>query len=203
MKIRAAIPCLFLLCVSSGYGLCQTSQTPSSQPAAGQSGASSSGAADSAIATKIDPVKEADIRQLMELGGGSAAINQVMDGMQANMKASLVNSLPPGDYRGQLVDLFFEKFRAKANISQLMDIAVRVYDKYLTDEDVKGLIQFYSTPIGKKTLGLLPKITVEMQTDGMQWGENLGRESMREVLLEHPELTKALQDSQKGAAPHQ
>jgi hypothetical protein len=200
MKIAAAIPCLVLLCVSTTSAFGQTSP-----PAGGQAGAPASSpdattATAAATPAKIDPVKEADIRKLLDLAGGTAAINQVMDGMQANLKSSLANSLPPGDYREKLVNLFFEKFRAKADINQLIEISVQVYDKYLSDEDVKGLIQFYSTPLGKKTLSVLPKATVEMQTAGFQWGQNLGRESMREVLLEHPELTKALQDAQKAPA---
>ncbi len=152
---------------------------------------------------KIDPAKEADIRRFLDLAGGTDAIKQVMDGMQANMKGSLVNSLPPGDYREQLVNLFFEKFRSKADTTHLIDLAVQVYDKYLSDDDIKGLIQFYSTPLGKKTLSVLPKVTVEMQSEGMQWGQTLGKDSMREVLAEHPELLKALQEAAKNNAAHQ
>jgi uncharacterized protein len=130
-------------------------------------------------------------------------MNQVLDGMQKNLKGSLANALPPGECREQLVNLFFEKFRSKADMGQLTEIAVQVYDKYLSDDDVKGLIQFYSTPLGQKTMSILPKVTVEMQSAGMQWGQKLGQGSMREVLAEHPELAKALEDSQKNTAPRQ
>jgi uncharacterized protein len=197
MKLRAAIGCFLFLCVGSTYALGQSSQSPTSQPPSGapagqpsaspsSAGATASGPGAPTTPPKIDPAKEADIRQLLNLVGGTAAINQVMDGMQTNMKASLANLLPPGAYREQLVNLFFEKFRSKADISQLIDIAVQVYDKYLSDDDVKGLIQFYSTPLGKKTLSILPKVTVEMQNSGLKWGQDLGRESMQEVLASIP-----------------
>jgi hypothetical protein len=194
------------LCIGSAYAAGQTPQSPSPQPDS-QAGAAGSAGSDSngqpGAQQKIDPAKEADIRRLLDLAGGTDAIKQVMDGMQANMKGSLVNSLPPGDYRGQLVNLFFEKFRSKADTTHLIDLAVQVYDKYLTDDDIKGLIQFYSTPLGKKTLSVLPKVTVEMQSAGMQWGQTLGKDSMREVLAEHPELLKALQEAAKNNATHQ
>ena len=110
--------------------------------------------------------------------------------------------LPPGDYRDKLIDLFFAKFRSKADLQVLVNLAVRMYDKYLSEEEIKGLIQFYSTPLGQKTLSVLPKLTVEMQSESMKWGEELGRQSMIEVLSEHPELRKALEDASTNAKPH-
>ncbi len=39
----------------------------------------------------------------------------------------------------------------------------------------------------------------ECMQAGQKWGEQLGRESMMEVLNEHPELKKALEQGQKSA----
>jgi len=152
-------------------------------------------------AAKLDPVKEADIRQLMEVTGGKAMVQQVMSEMEKNMKPLMVSSLPPGDYRDKLIDQFFLKFHSKADIQQLLDLAIPIYDKYLSDEEIKGLINFYKTPLGQKTLSVLPKLMGEMQTQSMNWGQNLGRESMQEVLAENPDLAKALQDAAKAARP--
>jgi hypothetical protein len=49
----------------------------------------------------------------------------------------MVKTLPPGDYRNRLVDLFFVKFQSKANPQQLADLIVPLYDKYLSDEELK------------------------------------------------------------------
>jgi len=80
-------------------------------------------------------------------------------------------------------------------------LAIPLYDKYYSPEDLKGLIQFYATPVGQKTLTVLPKLMPELQDEGRKWGEGLGRESMLEVFSEHPELKKALEDAQKNAQP--
>jgi hypothetical protein len=172
-------------------------QTPQqrSAPASGSNSAS-------AGQSKIDPAKEADIRRLLDLAGTKAAITQILDGMEKNIRPVITNSLPPGDYRAKLVDLFLEKFQShsKAEIPQLLDSAVPLYDKYFSREDIKGLIQFYETPLGQKALSALPKLTVEMQGEGMKLGEKFGRQSMMDVLSEHPELQKALEDAQQ--APH-
>lgn len=148
---------------------------------------------------KIDPAKEADIRRLLELTGAKALAVQTMTSMEDGIKPLMSNSLPPGDYRDRLIDLFFAKFHSKADAQHLVDIAVPIYDKYLTAEEVKGLIKFYETPLGQKATGVMPKMVSEIQGESREWGEKLGRESMEEVMSEHPELEKALEAAQKVA----
>lgn len=144
---------------------------------------------------KISAAKAADIQQLMEVTGMKSMMSQVMKSMEDNLKPTIIASLPPGDYREQLSDLFFQKFNSKLDVQKFIDMAAISYDKYLSDEDIKGLIQFYHTPLGQKTLVVLPKLSAELQTQGMQMGQTVGQEAMTEVLAEHPELAKALQDA--------
>jgi len=197
MKTHTAIAWLLVCGMLSAPAFARSPQAAAGQqPAAAQAQAPQA-----SPAAGIDPAKAAAIKQLLDLAGGTATINQVMDGMQQNMKSSMSNILPPGDYREKLVDLFFEKFRSEANTQQLLDIAAQVYDKYLTMDDIQGLIKFYSTPLGKKTLTILPKVTIEVQSQGMKWGQNLGQKAMREVLAEHPELAQAMQEAATKSRP--
>jgi hypothetical protein len=151
---------------------------------------------------KLDPAKEADIRRFMDVSGSSALASQQMQAVQQTMKPIMTEALPAGDYRAELVDLFFAKFQSKADTQKLLDMMVPLYDKYLTDAEIKGLIEFYQTPLGQKALQVMPKLMEEAQEAGRKWGESLGQESMREVLSEHPDLAKALEDAQKAAQPH-
>lgn len=114
----------------------------------------------------------------------------------------MTQALPPGEYREKLVDLFFVKFQSRLDMQQLLDLAIPIYDKYLSHEEVRGLIEFYQTPLGQKTLKVLPTMLTELQEAGRKWGENLGRDSMREVLAEHLDLAKALEGAAKTAQPH-
>ena len=68
----------------------------------------------------------------------------------------MVSSLPPGDYRNRLVELFFEKFQSKADAQELIEMAVAGCDRYLSDEEIKGLVAFYQTPLGRKALESCP-----------------------------------------------
>jgi len=146
-------------------------------------------------AAKIDPQKEAAIHKLFEIQGTRKAMEQVISGMSENMKPTLAKMLPPGDYQEKLISLFFEKFQSKLKVDDLVALSIPVYDKYFSKEDVDGLIQFYQTPVGKKVLSVLPQVLIESQTSAMHMGEEIGRQSMMEVLAEHPDIEKALEEA--------
>ena len=149
-------------------------------------------------ASKIDPDKEEVIRKLFEVQGTRKAMQEVLAGMSANLKPTLARTLPPGDYRDKLIDLFFEKFQSSMKIDDLIDLIVPIYDKYFSKEDLLGLTQFYQTPLGKRLNSVLPQLTVEIQTAASKMGEELGRQSMLSVMAEHPDLAKALEDASAG-----
>ncbi len=188
MKITAVLVSM-ILCAA----MC-IAQTPSSA-----SSAQDSQQAAAAAQPKIDPAKEADIRNLLDMIGTKANMVQVMTAMETNMRPSLTNMFPPGEYRERLIQLFFERFQSKADPQQMVDLVIPIYDKYLSDEDIRALTQFYATPLGKKVITILPKVLIECTQAGEKWGEQLGRQSMQEVLTEHPDLQKALEEAAKNA----
>jgi uncharacterized protein len=154
-----------------------------------------------AASTKVDPAKEADIRQLLALMGTGSLAGQTMDNMEKSVRPLMTKALPPGEYREKLVELFFIKFHTKRDSKALADMAVPIYDKYYSEDEIKGLIQFYATPLGQKMLTVLPKMMNELQKGGGEWGEDLGRQCMLEVLVEHPDLAKALDLAKKEQQP--
>ena len=168
---------------------------------AGQHSGQSVAAAAKASRAQIDikKAKEADIRQLLELTHAGALATQTMNSMEGNIRPLMTNSFPAGDYREKLIDLFFTKFHSKFDEQTILDLAVPVYDKYYSDDELKELIHLYETPLGQKMLATMPKLMAELQAAGEKQGQELGRQSMLEVLAEHPEMEKALQDAQKTA----
>ena len=156
----------------------------------------------SAAPEPVDPAKEADIRQLMDLVGTKATVLRVMNSMTNDMRPLMLHAFPPGEYRERLVQLFFAKFQAKINPQDLLNLAVPVYAQYLSDDEIKGLIQFYQTPLGKKWVSLMPQMQADLLPVARSWGENLGRQTMIEVLQEHPELAQQLKAAGKEQAAH-
>ena len=148
-------------------------------------------------AAKVDAAKEAAIRKLFEIQGTRAAVEKVIAGMSDNMRPMLAKMLPPGEYQEKLIPLFFNKFQSKLKPDDMLNISVSVYDKYFSKEDIEGLTQFYQTPLGKKVMSVLPQVLIESQTAGMKMGEDIGRQSMLEVLAENPDLEKAMEEASR------
>lgn len=193
--VGAALVSLFLL------GIFCSAQDASSSTTDSDSGQSVAAAARANKQSKVDPQKEADIRRLLDIMGARVTATQMMGDMEKSIKPLLTSSLPAGEYRDKLIDLFFKKFHSKLDPEVLADLAIPVYDKYLSDADVRGMIEFYSTPLGKKMVQVLPQLVSECSEKGREWGEKVGQESMMEVLQEHPELQQAAQAAQKNALP--
>ena len=196
MKIFAAT--IVLLLAIKGPAAAQSGASPASGQAGANQAASDTPSAGQA---KIDPSKEADIRRLLELVGTKTLMTTMMQSMTTELKPMLARALPPGDYREKLVDLFFAKFQAKTDFEQLLNIAATAYDRHFSHEEIKGLIKFYETPLGQKTASVMPQLLTETREAGRAWGEKLGRDSMVEVLTEHPELAEAMEAAKKAAQP--
>jgi len=188
MRIVVAVAICFLLSGSIEAAQDHTTPVPDS-------------AAVPSTQPKIDPAKEADIRRLLDVAGTAALVQQLMSSIEQNMKPVLASSLPPGEYRDQLIDLFFEKFRSKFVTKKILELAVVRYDENFSDSEIRGLIDFYQTPLGNKLITALPKVTAALQQDGQKLGREVGRDSMVEVLSEHPEIAKALHDASHSTTP--
>lgn len=174
------------------------------QGAQNQAAPASDSSALSRSQANIDPAKEADIRHLLDVVGTTALVQQMMTTMEKSLKPLVANALPPGEYRDRLTDLFFEKFRSKFDTKRLLDFAVARYDENFSDEEIKGLLEFYQTPLGRKVVAVLPQMTAELQEDGRKLGQDIGRDSMLEVLSEHPDIAQALKEaSRRAATPNQ
>lgn len=193
MKI---IGLFFLACAAPMAVVAQQAAGTTSQAPAAQSAPAAVPAAKPA--TSVDPVKEAAIRNLFEVMGTKDAMRQVMASMSGSIRPLLESSLPPGAYRAQLIDLFFQRLQVKLRVDDLLELVIPVYDKYFSLEEIDGLTKFYQTPLGKKAISVLPQVLLESQTAGKKLGQEMGRQSMIEVLDEHPDLKKALEDA--GAA---
>lgn len=202
MKIRSICNCLLLF-----GGLCLVWSGNPRQVLAGQNYPShvkvlGQSSAAPPTAQPVDPAKEAEIRQLMYVVGVKDTVTRMMGAMEQNMRPMFVRSLPPGAYRERLVRLFFEKFHSKVNAEQIVDMVIPVYAQNLSDEDIKGLIQFYKTPLGRKWVSLQPKIQAGIAPAARAWGEQVGRQSMKEVLQEHPDLAEQLKAAAEAEHQH-
>ncbi|HXY23971.1 MAG TPA: DUF2059 domain-containing protein [Candidatus Acidoferrum sp.] len=136
----------------------------------------------------IDPTKEADIRSLMELVG---ARDLVQDGANTAIEQSrekLIASLPNNDKGQAFVNAFAASYQKKFDVDQVTNQLVAIYDKHYTDEEIKGLLQFYGSPLGQKVAAESPKIGRETQAAVRAASGKAVREAFAEVKQQNPEI---------------
>ena len=57
--------------------------------------------------------------------------------------------------------------------SSYLEKLISVHQQYFTEDDIKSLIAFNRTALGRKVANAAPLITVEMQTYSEQWGKGI------------------------------
>jgi uncharacterized protein len=111
----------------------------------------------------IDPTKEADIHSLLELIGTRDAVQDAAARGAEQFRENLQASVPDNDRGQKFVNTFVDEYQQKFNPDELTSQFVTVYDKHFTDEEIKGLLQFYGSPLGQKYAAEMPKINSEFR----------------------------------------
>ncbi|WP_244142171.1 DUF2059 domain-containing protein [aff. Roholtiella sp. LEGE 12411] len=62
-----------------------------------------------------------------------------------------------------------------------MNELIPVYAKYFTNEDIKQMIAFYETPLGKKTISVLPQISQESAEIGQKYGIAAAKRALQKL----------------------
>jgi uncharacterized protein len=141
-----------------------------------------------ATEVRIDAGKRADIRSLMEVVGARDEMRQATARQTEEFRDNLVSALP-SQQRDQVVTTLVSDYQKKFHSEALSEQIVAIYDKHFTDDEVKGLLQFYSSPLGRKFAAEMPKIAAEAQAADREEGTR----TATEVVQQLPE--------QKSAAP--
>lgn len=185
------LPGLFVILWSASVVQAQApaAQAPATQDRTTQTAPSKAAAQTPKVnPAKINPAKEADIRSLVELTGAKESSAQLLQLSLGQIRASLDQSLPPGEKSKKFADAFMQKFQQHFSLDVLMDRIVPIYDKYLTEEDVKGLLKFYGSPLGQWLLKVQPQIGKEAQAIGFEMAQTVGKEVLNELKTEYPEF---------------
>jgi hypothetical protein len=110
-----------------------------------------------------DSTKIKHIRELLDVMGSGRLGVQVMTSMLQQYK----KSFPDVDAQ------FWDDFLKEVKPDDLVNMIIPIYDKYFSDDDIRQLITFYNTPVGKKLVENLPAITQESMSIGMEWGKQI------------------------------
>lgn len=143
---------------------------------------------DSSIPSTIDPQFKTDVMKLLEVTGYHKTALRVAEQSFESTRAQSERSWPDLPDREALIDAYRDKILSLLQSPELDDKIATVYAKYLSDDDVKNLIQFYESPAGQH----FSSVEVALEDDLGQAAIQLGREHIGEINKEfcgeHPEL---------------
>jgi uncharacterized protein len=155
---------------------------------AAPSGKSSQANAASTQTNSIDEAKEADIRSLMELVGARELVQDGANTAIEQSREKLLATVPNNDKGQAFVNAFAASYQKKFDVDAVTDQIVAIYDKHYTEDEIKGLLQFYGSPLGQKVAAEMPKIGREIQAATRAVSGKAARESLAEMKQQDPEI---------------
>lgn len=90
----------------------------------------------------------------------------------------------PAEYREKFKMKFLDEFDHGNAARWLENIFVRAYRDNFTQEEIKQLIQFYQTDLGKKFVAKTPGLTLQIMSDSQQLGSYVGMKVAQEIFIQ-------------------
>jgi hypothetical protein len=132
----------------------------------------------------LDPALAKDIDRLLELTGvfklghqvSSAVTQQALQGLRASNPNVPVRAT---EIIREMIGAEFDK--AYEPDGPLAQQVKQAYARHFTRQDIRGLLTFYESPLGKKFLQTLPAVSQETMEIGMQWARGRMPGLMQEI----------------------
>ena len=152
---------------------------------------------ESKSAGSVDPQKEAQIRELMEVTGAKDLGQQLLKAGLEQFRSSVEETQPNNPRAKQFMDAFTARFQKHFDPKSLNDQLIPIYDKYLTADDLRALLDYYRSPLGQRMLKALPELSRESQATGFALGQKAAQETMEELKAEFPDFVPGEKDDDK------
>jgi uncharacterized protein len=129
------------------------------------------------LAAKAQPTKDADpatvaaARELLEMSGGGKLGARVIEQIISSFKQKLP-AVP---------DSIWDDLGKQLNGDDLVTLALPVYTKHFTVQEMKAIMTFYKTPAGAKLVESMPDITQGMSRVGQEWGKTIGQKVVQRL----------------------
>ena len=130
---------------------------PASRPLASATGASTS--------TSDAEAKRNDIRKLIEITG----VKESMADMLPQIIAPMKSSYP------QMPDRVWQELAEEFKVDDLVDRLIPVYEKYYTRDDIRGIIAFYQSPLGRKLIAVQSQMAPDILEVSQEYARDLAQ----------------------------
>jgi hypothetical protein len=146
----------------------------------------------------IDPAKEADIRALLELVGARDQVQDSMTHAAEQYRERLLETVPNNQQGQAFVNVVINSYEKRFDVDAVTDQLISVYDKHYTDDEIKGLLQFYGSPLGQKVAAESPKIGREIQESIRLSSGKAAKAALQEAKQENPSVGQNAQLATTG-----
>lgn len=133
-----------------------------------------------------DPAKEKDIRSLLELVGARDAIQDSANAATEQYRQKMIETSANSDRAQAFTGAYLSEFQRKFDADAVTGQLVGIYDKHFTDEEIRGLLEFYGSPLGQKVAAEMPKIAREVQQATRQASTQAARQAWQDLRAEYP-----------------
>lgn len=126
--------------------------------------------------TTVSPEHETAIRQLISETGALDLGEQFADMFVNQMSQALRQSRPDIQPRAFEIirEVTMETLQEELANGSMENLVVPIYARYFTLDEVEQLLAFYRTPVGRKTIEVMPLLTQESMQVGQSWGMAIG-----------------------------
>ncbi|PIQ95338.1 MAG: hypothetical protein COV67_15500 [Nitrospinae bacterium CG11_big_fil_rev_8_21_14_0_20_56_8] len=128
----------------------------------------------------ISPEKERDIKRLLKVSGLVEQLTVMKDGMLGSMSSMV------GMGYQEIPDQFWEEYYQlidSNDMERLLDRVVPVYDRNMSHEVIKKLIEMFENPFWEEWKTKMPSISREAGAAFSQWGQEIsGSDSFQKKL---------------------
>ncbi len=111
---------------------------------------------------------EKDIETFLSINGSSATYDLAFEQMVSQFK--MIRTDAPEELWKEVRTQIFDK-----EVPVLNKMLIPIYMKHFTHSEIKALIEFYQSPIGKKVTGTITPITIESIQFSQKWITGLGQ----------------------------
>jgi len=139
--------------------------------------------AGAALAQQPTPAAIATAKELVELKGGSQMFDPVIASIVEQTKGALLQTNPQlakdlNEVAAQLRTEFTPRRE------ELMNEAAKRYAARFSDAELKELVTFFKSPLGKKMITQEPQVLDETFSFVQQWGPRVAEEAMNRYRAE-------------------
>ena len=132
-------------------------------------------------AAAMDAEKRANIEALLKDTGMLANMSRMIDLLIPQIMGSLKKENP------KIPDAVWDEFTGmcaeemKQSLPELEEPVIAIYDANFSADEIKQLVAFYQSPVGRKIVIQLPQLMQQSVAMGQSWGQQVGAHAIERI----------------------